>query len=140
MSGAASPVRWGKDIVMGTVHGHPCRVYAHRPRAMAELLLDAQRWSERTYVVQGERRLTGAQFAAAVGRVCAEFRRRGVRAGQHVVLTGFNQIEWLVAFWALQCIGPMVALGNAWWSAQEAADAADLVQPTLVVADRKLGH
>jgi long-chain acyl-CoA synthetase len=140
MSAATAVVQWGKDIVMGTVHGHPCRVYAQRPRSMGELLRDAQRWSDRTYLVQGERRLTGAKFAAAVGRLSAEFRRCGVRTGQHVMLTGFNQIEWLVAFWALQCIGPMVALGNAWWSAQEAADAAELVQPTLLIVDRKLGH
>lgn len=139
-AGALPVVRWGKEIETGTVNGHPCRMYVHRPRRIAELLVDAQRWSDRTFLVQGERRLTGRQHAQAVARVAAEFRRRGVRAGQHVMLTGFNQIEWVVAWWALQCIGPMVALGNAWWSEQEAADAAAQVQPALVVMDRKLRH
>ncbi|MGE0801424.1 MAG: class I adenylate-forming enzyme family protein [Lautropia sp.] len=140
MSSGLPTVRWGKTIIAGTVAGHPCKVYADRPRAMAELLVDAQRWADRPYVVQGDRRLTGTQFAVAVARVATALRRRGVRSGQHVMLTGFNQIEWLVAFWALQCIGSMVALGNAWWSREEAGHAAELVRPELVVQDARLGH
>ena len=34
-------VRWGTRVETGTVNGHPCRMYAERPRAMGELLLDA---------------------------------------------------------------------------------------------------
>ena len=126
-------VRWGTRVETGTVNGHPCRMYADRPRAMGELLLDAQRWADREFIVQGERRLTGAQHAAGVARVAAHLRQLGLRSGDPVLLIGFNQIEWLTSFWALQCCGAMVALGNAWWSQHELDDAAALVKPRFVL-------
>ncbi|MBY4595700.1 acyl--CoA ligase [bacterium BD-1] len=113
-------------------------MYAERPRAMGELLQDAQRWADREFIVQGNRRLTGRQHAAGVARVAAHLRRLGLRSGDPVLLLGFNQIEWLTSFWALQCCGAMVALGNAWWSQQELDDAADLVKPRFVLAADQL--
>lgn len=132
---AATTERWGTEVITGEVDGHPCRMYAKRPRAVGELLLDAQRWADRPYVVQGEMRLTGAQHAQAVARVVARLRAMGLKAGDRVMLTGFNRIEWLVAFWALQCIGAMTGLGNAWWSEQEQAGAVALLQPKLLVGN-----
>ena len=130
-------VRWGTEIQTGMVNGHPCRVHVHRPRAMGELLLDAQRWADRTYLVQGQRRLSVRQHALGVARLASQLRRRGIAAGDHVMLLGFNQIEWLTAFWALQCVGAVAVLGNAWWSSQETAEATALVNPVLVIADGK---
>ena len=66
---AVDVARWGNEVVVGTVHGHPCRMYAQRPRAMAELLLDAQRWADRPFLVQGGRRLSGAPPVHASGRL-----------------------------------------------------------------------
>jgi long-chain acyl-CoA synthetase len=129
----ATRIRWGTTVENGIVNGHPCRMYADRPRAMGELLLDAQRWSEREFVVQGDRRLTGREHAGGVARVAAHLRALGLRSGDPVLLLGFNQIEWLTSFWALQCCGAQVALGNAWWSHQELDDAAALVQPRYVL-------
>jgi len=136
-SGNALPAaRWGTRIEEGSVNGHPCRVYATRPRALSELFLDAQRWADRPLVVQGDRRLTGRQHAQAVASVAHLLRSRGARTGDSIVLLGYNQIEWLVAFWALQCIGVTAVLGNAWWSDAEAAAAIELVKPTMVLTDR----
>lgn len=126
-------VRWGTRVETGTVNGHPCRMYAERPRAIGELLLDAQRWADREYVVQGDRRLTGREHAISVARVAAYLRAQGLRSGDPVLLLGFNQIEWLISFWALQCCGAMVALGNGWWSQQELDNAATLVKPRFVL-------
>jgi len=126
-------VRWGTEVETGIVNGHPCRMYAERPRAMGELLLDAQRWGEREFVVQGDRRLTGHEHARGVARVAAHLRGLGLRSGDPVLLLGFNQIEWLTSFWALQCCGAMVALGNAWWSQHELGHAAALVKPRFIL-------
>jgi long-chain acyl-CoA synthetase len=132
---AATPERWGTEVVTGQVNGHPSLMYARRPRAVGELLLDAQRWADRPFLVQGDKRLTGAQHARAVARVAAQLRAMGLKAGDRVMLTGFNRIEWVVTFWALQSIGAMTGLGNAWWSEQEQADAIALLQPTLLVGN-----
>jgi long-chain acyl-CoA synthetase len=133
---ATVPVRWGTHIEVQEVSGHPCRVYAQRPRALAELLVDAQRWSPRPFLVQGDRRLSVAQHAQAVARVAAELQKHGVGRGDSVLLQGFNHIEWLVTFWAIQCVGATAALGNAWWSSPETTAAIELVQPRLVIVDK----
>ncbi|MBE7416713.1 MAG: long-chain fatty acid--CoA ligase [Ideonella sp.] len=129
--------RWGTRIEPGWIDGHPCLQYADRPRALSELLLDAQRWSSREFIVQGARRFTGERHALAVAHVAAALQRRGVRRGQRVMMLGFNHIEWLVAFWALQCLGATVVLGNAWWSDEETAHAIRVAQPSLVLTDRE---
>lgn len=135
-TGAALAACWGTRIEEGTVNGHPCRMYAERPRAMAELLLDAERWSDREFLVQGDRRLTIAQHREAVARVAERLRATGVRTGDRVLIQGFTHVEWLVTFWALHCIGATAALGNAWWSARELADAVALFDPSLIIVDR----
>ena len=86
--------------------------------------------------MQGQRRLSATEHADAGARVAYELRQRGVKSGDRVLLQGFNHVEWLVTFWALHCIGATAALGNAWWSAQEMADAIEVVQPALIVVDR----
>jgi long-chain acyl-CoA synthetase len=130
--------RWGRHIADSTVNGHPCRVYTERPRSLGALLLDAQRWQGREFVVQGSRRLTVEQHARAVARVALFLRERGVNQGDAVMLLAYNQIEWLLAFWALQSLGACVVLGNAWWSDTETAAAVTLARPVLLLTDRSV--
>lgn len=131
--------RWGTSVVMGTVAGHPCKVYARRPKSLAELLLDSERWEDREFIVQGSRRLTGKQHLHTVARLANELRVRGLRQGDSVLLLGYNHIEWLVAFWAAHTLGAVAALGNAWWSDAEVEAAATLVKPSMILMDRPVG-
>ncbi|WP_245169549.1 class I adenylate-forming enzyme family protein [Burkholderia seminalis] len=128
--------RWGRDVESIVVDNHPCRAYRNRPRSLAELLTDSLRWGERPFVVEGQRRLTFETHARAVGVVATQLRAAGVRSGDRVMLLGFNRVEWLLAFWAIQRLGAVSALGNAWWSDAETAHAVDLIKPTLIITDR----
>ncbi|MCX4149921.1 MULTISPECIES: class I adenylate-forming enzyme family protein [Paraburkholderia] len=128
--------RWGTGIVRGTVNHHPCRMYDIRPKSLCELLIDAQRWADRTMLVQGDRRLSGAQHVVAVARTAKLLRAHGARSGDRIMLLGFNHIEWLVAFWAIQCIGATAVFGNRWWSDEETAAAFTLIEPSIVLTDR----
>ncbi|MGH3437534.1 MAG: class I adenylate-forming enzyme family protein, partial [Sciscionella sp.] len=129
-------VAWGREVERGTVHGRPALVYTDRPRAVADLLLSARRWAERELLVQGGRRLTVAQHEAAVARVAERLRTKGVGPGARVVLLGFNSIEWVVTFWAVQALGAAAVFGNAWWTEGAATEALGAVEPDLVVSDR----
>ena len=135
---ALGAARWGREVVAGTVGGHPGLMYARRPGALAELLDGTGRWAEREFLVQGERRLRYGAFAGAVARVTAHLRGLGVRPGQRVMLLGFNQIEWVVAFWATQTLGAVTVLGNAWWNEAETAGALAQAAPVLVLASQPL--
>ena len=140
MATTTGRVRWGREVTTATVNGHPCLVYAHRPLSVADLLVDARRWGEREFLVQGERRITTAEHERAVARVAEHLRDLGIGRGDRVMLLGFNRIEWVVAFWAVQCLGAVAVLGNAWWSEREAADAIALAEPALVITDRPRDH
>lgn len=128
--------RWGTTIAMGTVNGHPCRMYETRPCSLFELLIDAQRWAERTLLVQGSRRMDGVQHLGAVARVARLLRAHGAKRGARIMLLGFNHIEWFVSFWAIQCIGATAVLGNRWWSDDETASALRTIGPTVLITDK----
>lgn len=128
--------RWGREVTQGTVAGHPSLVYARRPRSVAELLVDARRWRDRTAVVEGLRRLSFHEFEQAVARVSRKLATDGVKAGDRVVLLGYNSLEWIAAFWALQALGAVAVLGNAWWSDDETAAAIALIEPAALITDR----
>ncbi len=128
--------RWGREVVAGTAAGHPCLTYARRPGCLAELLRGTGPWAEREFLVQGERRLSYGAFTGAVARVAAHLHRLGVRPGQRVMLLGFNQVEWVVAFWATQTLGAVAVLGNAWWNEAETSAALAQAAPFLVLASQ----
>jgi long-chain acyl-CoA synthetase len=127
---------WGTQVKRGTVHGHPCLMYASRPRAVADFLLSARRWPGRELLVQGKRRLTAGEHEAAVARVARWLSGLGVRPGSRVVLLGFNSVEWVAAFWATQALGAVAVLGNAWWTDDEVTAALTPAEPELVITDR----
>jgi long-chain acyl-CoA synthetase len=127
---------WGREVTDGVVDGHPCRMYAQRPRSVAEFLLTARRWAPRELLVQGERRLSYAEHERAVARVSGLLRERGIGPGDRVAIVGFNTVEWVVTFWAVQVVGATAVLGNAWWSDSELVAALDQADPALVVTDR----
>lgn len=136
MNAAVEAPLWGREVEAGLVQGNPCRIYAHRPRSVGALLRDARRWQDaRTFVVEGERRLSFGAFEAAVARVAAQLQARGVGPGNRIVLLAYNSIEWLAAFWAVQSLGAVAVLCNAWWSAQETSEAIADVEPAWVLAD-----
>lgn len=126
--------RWG-DEVSRRETGIPFHMYSPRRVHVAELLLDAERWTDRTHLVQGDRRFTFGEVFARIDAAAAELHRRGVRPGDRVLLQAPNSPEWVVALWAGVRLGAVVALGNSWWSAAEVQHAVDLVDPALVIGD-----
>jgi long-chain acyl-CoA synthetase len=126
---------WGSEVERSAVGGHPCLVYRHRRRAVGEFLLDARRFADREYLVQGDRRITYGEHEGAVGRIAAWLRDVGVRPGDRVLLLGANRPEWIVAFFATVSVGAVAVPGNAWWSPAEVAHAVVTTEPRLVLVD-----
>jgi len=123
-------VRWSRNVIRTEVSGHSCLVYAERPPSVPALLLDARRWHGRTHFVQGDRRITFDAHERAVMRVVRRLQRAGIGARDRVLLFGANQVEWVVAFWAIQCLGGVAVLGNGWWS-----EVIEMIHPMLALTD-----
>lgn len=131
-------IKWGREVVRGVVHGRPSLMYAYRPKRIRELLVGARRWAGRELLVQGERRLTFAEHERAVAAVANRLAAYGVSKGDRVLLLGFNSIEWVVAFWALQSLGAVAALGNSWWSDHEVDALVTKSEAKLMISDREI--
>ncbi|NDA46518.1 MAG: AMP-dependent synthetase [Alphaproteobacteria bacterium] len=127
---------WSKEIAVETVNGIPFRVYSNRPRRVESLLSFSQYWSERPYIIQGQRIITHHGLTQASRGKGHELGTRGVKPGDHVFIVGWNSPEWIINFWACLQIGAVPVLGNSWWSTSELNTALTLIKPSLILADR----
>jgi len=109
---------------------------------LATLLDDFRRFGSGIAVVhyRGVRRrvTTYAGIANLAGRFAAELERRGIAAGDRVVIWGENGAEWVAAFYGCMLRGvlavPLDAYGSADFAHRVAAD----VNPKLTVGDAVL--
>lgn len=128
--------RWSREVVNAWVENHSTLVYKHRPKSLAELLIDARRWADRPFIVQGSLRLSSCDVEWAVRRVARFLNLRGVGRGTRVMLLSENSLEWLLSFWGVQCLGGVAVLGNAMWGNAQASASAELADPALLITDR----
>ena len=123
------------EVVEGTVHGHPCRMYRARPSTVSELTYQGRRWADRVFIVHGERRVTYAYHELATGLAGRLLQNHGVGTGDRVAIFARNSAEWSVAFFAALRIGAVAVPCNGWWSADEVAHACGEVSPAVIVTD-----
>jgi long-chain acyl-CoA synthetase len=116
------------------------RNFVHRPRSMTELLQTAARRGERCFVVDGERRLSYAEFAElSFGTGAAMIARLGVQRGDRVAILAHNGIDWLLAaFGASAAGGTVVGLNWSWTAAELEAALRTCGARHLVVSDELL--
>lgn len=129
---------WGDVIAEERVDGIPYRMYIDRPRRVEDLLVHGERWENRPHIFHGDRCIRFAELLNATHAKATALRSSGVKAGDRVFLLGWNDIEWVVNFWACLRAGAVPVLANAWWSAEEVSSGLALIEPALVLADSKL--
>jgi long-chain acyl-CoA synthetase len=109
---------------------------------LASLVEDFRHHASETAVVahRGNRRYatTYGELAELAGRFAAELDRRGIAAGDRVVLWGENSAEWIGVFFGCLLRGviavPLDAAGSSEFANRVVAD----VSPKLIVGDRAL--
>lgn len=129
---------WSSEVRAGEFGGHDGLVYAQGPTTFAELLAGTEVWTERTFLVHGERRISFTAFRRAVAAARPMLAALGVRAGDRVMIFGYNSPEWIVALWATWCSGGVPVLANRWWSKAELDHAVGLLRPRHVLSDVEL--
>lgn len=125
---------WGTEVTRDPAG--PCLLYSPRPSSITAMLAGARRWSDRTFLVQGERRIDFATFLDAVPCVAREFAQQGARPGDKLFVLAYNSPEFVLAIWAAWWAGLVPVLGNRWWSDQELQHALTLTGPALTLSDR----
>lgn len=124
------------EVVREDVRGESMLVFRERARSLPELLERTTRFGDRMALVDGDVRLDFDALRARVARFASALARdHGIRAGDRVALFAANRWEWIVAFWAIASLGAIPVLMNGFWTPEELADAARIVEPVLLVGD-----
>jgi acyl-CoA synthetase (AMP-forming)/AMP-acid ligase II len=129
---------WACDVAAGHYGGHPGLVYEGGPSTFGDLMAGTGRWTDRTFLVHGDRRITFAEFRDAVQSAREMLVEFGIRGGDRVMVFGYNTPEWVAALWATWLSDAVPVLANRWWSAQEIEHAVDLLAVRHVLADTAL--
>ncbi len=124
------------ELVEQAVEGVPLSVYKNLPRNLGHLIIEAERFGDRTFLVSGERRLS---YAQTLGRAQALANwlstKYGVGMGQRVAIAARNSPEWIIAFIAIQLTGATASLVNSRGTADEVIHALHDTECGLVIAD-----
>jgi acyl-CoA synthetase (AMP-forming)/AMP-acid ligase II len=126
---------WGTDVVAARFAAHDGLVYKRRPRSITDLLVGCERFADRVFLVQGERRHTFASFLASIEPAAQLLEAAGVRPGDRVMVLAYNAPEFVLACWAIWHLGAVPVLGNRWWAQHEIMHALELTRPALVITD-----
>lgn len=91
---------------------------------------------DKTFLVEGELRLTFAQVHAAARTVAGGLvAGHGVKPGDRIGIAARNSINWVVAYMGVLMAGGCATLLNGWWSGEELAGGIALAGCTLTLAD-----
>ncbi len=136
LTGAGAPF----ELIDIAVDGVAMRGFRRAEAGLSSLFASFKAQAAQTFIVDGARRLTYAQFANAAARLAADLTARGVSPGDRVALAMGNSAEWMAGFTAIVACGAIPALINSRGTAREMQDAIDLVGAMLVlVDDRRAG-
>lgn len=108
------------------------RCFAKAPPHLDALIETARRHGNRTFIVEGEKRLTYAQVLALRDALAGKLE---IEPGDRVAICMKNSAEWLIGFLAAVRAGGVVALINSRGSAEELSRAVASIGASLVLAD-----
>jgi long-chain acyl-CoA synthetase len=131
LTGAGAPF----ELVDIAVDGVAMRGFRRAETGLAALFAGFETHAAQIFIVDGARRMTYAECAAAAARLAADLAARGIAPGDRVALAMRNSAEWMVGFTAIVACGAIPALVNSRGAAREMRDAIDLVGAVLVLAD-----
>lgn len=108
------------------------RYFVNAPASLGQLVESARRHGDMTFLVEGERRLSFADFFVLRDALANAL---AIAPGERVAICMRNRIEWLTGFLAVIRAGGVAVLLNSRGSPAELAAAVADVRPALVLAD-----
>jgi long-chain acyl-CoA synthetase len=97
------------------VRGRPMRNFARRPKSLSELVVQAARHGERDFLVQGNRRISYAEFAQLVWGTALRFRGAGLEQGDRLAILAYNSLDYALCVFAAASLGSIAVPLNGWW-------------------------
>lgn len=108
------------------------RQFVNLPADLNQLIEAARRHGDKTFIVEGERRLTFEQVFQWRDQLAPML---GIQRGDRVAICMRNRTEWMIGYLAAVKAGGVPALLNSRGSPAELVAMIEEVTPTLVLAD-----
>ncbi|MEU4311537.1 class I adenylate-forming enzyme family protein [Nocardia sp. NPDC024068] len=124
------------EMTTEEVLGVAMPVMRHRGRSAGELLAASRAWGDRDYLVTADRRISFAGHLDSVAALSAALREDySVTPGDRVAILAANSPEWVMTFWAAQCLGAITVGLNGWWVPREIEYGLRHSRPSILVVD-----
>lgn len=117
------------------IDGNPIRAFKNAPRTLRDMWLKASERGDTPYFIYEDEVLTYGQAHKQVTSLAAFLVSQGVKQGDRVAVGMRNYPEWVLAQWAIQCVGAVLVSLNAWWVAEELKYALTDSGATAVIVD-----
>jgi len=103
------------ELRIEDVGGRPMRNFARRPKSLSELVVQAARHGERDFLIQGNRRISYAEFAQLVWGTALRFRGAGLEKGDRLAILAYNSLDYALCVFAAASLGSIAVPLNGWW-------------------------
>jgi len=135
MTGPGTPF----EIVVEPVNGRPMKNWKHRERSLREKVARAAGFGDTEFMVQGDRRITYAEFAHLVwGAAAALEGAHAFRRGDRLAILAYNSPDWLVTLFGASALGGIGVGLNGWWTTDELAYGLTDSGSRFLVVDERL--
>jgi long-chain acyl-CoA synthetase len=115
LTGPGSPF----ELRIEEVRGRPMRNFANRPKSLVEVVAQAAGHGEREFLVQGDRRISYAEFAGLVQGTALRFREIGLEKGDRLAILSYNSLDYVICVFAAASLGSIAVPLNGWWVEEE---------------------
>ena len=126
------------ELRIEPVRGLPMRNFAKRPRSLVDLVVQGTAHGEREFLVQGDRRISYAEFARLVHGTALRLRGIGLRKGDRLAILSYNSLDYVICVFAAASLGSISVSLNGWWVEEELDHALRDSGSRFLMVDRRL--
>jgi long-chain acyl-CoA synthetase len=126
------------ELRIEEVRGRPMRNFANRPKSLVEVVTQAAGHGEREFLVQGDRRISYAEFARLVQGTALSFRKIGLAKGDRLAILSYNSIDYVLCAFAAASLGSVAVPLNGWWVEAELEHALRDSGSRFLIVDERL--
>jgi acyl-CoA synthetase (AMP-forming)/AMP-acid ligase II len=138
MRSALSAVGQPFEMHIQSVNGVDLRVYKNLPPNLSYLLVQAERYAARDFLVDESRRIGFGEALRTAASLAAKLHSTyGIGANTRVAIAMRNSPEWVLAFFAILLAGGTAVLVNSRGAADEIVHALAETECCLLIADER---
>jgi steroid-24-oyl-CoA synthetase len=107
------------ELSQADVAGVTVKTWANAPSSLRDIWLLSTNHGDADYLVYQDERWTYREAAERVASIANWLTANGIGHQDKVAIAMRNYPEWMLAYWAITCVGAVSVGVNAWWVPEE---------------------